>query len=287
MASNSNEKKAQSNTNKAIAALQPKTYTDPYGSFNGVTGQYSPVLTDAQKQTRETELNKINSITGSINPTPTTDDLFNNSYYSPLKNYYQDTIDTQRAQDQKTLSNNLAARNQTGSSLDAYQQSLLNKNYNSQGLAAEAQARGDSANYFTQNLQNQLNSLSGLRNDALQAQAYEYQPFQNYLGYQNAVSPLQQAQATTYNIPAQYYYGQAATRDGILNSVNNVANTYRNVVSAWQSPVTNIMGSGGNSYNIGGYGGGQAPTYGQSSQGSATSTGNNLQALARTAMMFA
>lgn len=256
MASNSNAKKAEANTKKAVAALQPKSYSDPYGKFDGVTGQYTPILTDAQKQTRETGLNKINAITSAINPTPTVDDLFNNDYYNVYSKYYNDVIDTDYQKNYKQIQDNLAARNQLGSSYDALVNKDLAKVTSSNRLAAEAQARGDSANYYTQNLTNQLNTLQGLRGDLINAQNMEYQPFQNYLGYQNAVSPLQQATAQAYNIPAQFYYNQSASRDGVLNTIKNVANTYKTAIEASWSPITvplQALGGSGGASQVGQY----------------------------------
>lgn len=215
----SNNGKSEKALKSSISALNPKKYSDPYGSFDGMTGVYSPNLTDSQKQTRTTELDKINSIVAGIPTSYNVNDLFNNDYYKTFSDYYNNELSSQREADQKSLSNNLAARNQIGSSYDAYSQNLLNKNYASQGLAAEAQARGDSANYWTQALNNSLNSLGALRNDSLQAQAYENQPFNNYLGYQNAVSPLQQAQSQAYQSLAGYYQQQQQNKNGTFGTI--------------------------------------------------------------------
>ncbi len=215
----SGNKQSESAMKKSIAALTPKNYSDPYGSFNGSTGVYSPNLTPEQTQTRTTGLQKINDITSSIPTSYSANDLFNNPYYGTMSNYYNDVLNTQRESDEKALQNNLAARNQIGSSYDALQQKNLQKTYSSNALAAEAQARGDSANYYTQNLQNQLNSLQYLRNDLLNAQAYENQPFQNYLGYQTAVSPLQQKQSEAYQNLAKYYSAQQQNNNGVFGTV--------------------------------------------------------------------
>lgn len=83
-------------------------------------------------------------------------DFYNNPFYNTTRNMYRRPIQDQQEADNKELMNQLNARNQTGSSYDAYQNYLQNKRYDTLYANAEDQSRLASANAYQQMFQNEL-----------------------------------------------------------------------------------------------------------------------------------
>ena len=216
-----NENKANQATKNAIKAAQPKSYSDPYGKFEN--GVYTPYLTGDQLSTRNNQLGKINDITANIPTKMSASDLFNNEFYSPLSSMYKSAIDSQYDIDKRTLTNELNARNQVGGSYDALKNYYLNRDYGTRYQTAESQARLGAADAYTQAYQNQLAGLSALRGDLMNAQNMAYQPMQMYLGYQGAVSPLQQTASNAYMNQASQYWAKPTLFDNVMGYYKAVA----------------------------------------------------------------
>lgn len=171
----------------------PPSFLSEYGnlSYNKKRNTYGYDVTQPESmvQARATTENKLNDILSGIPTSFGVDDMYNNPFYDTYKGYLYQPLQQQQQQDQKTLRDQLSAQNQLGSSYDAYQNYLQNKQYTDAYSQAENQARLGSADAYTQALNNQLGVLSGLRNDYGQQLNAYYAPANLALGYTNAFAP--------------------------------------------------------------------------------------------------
>lgn len=200
MASGQSKQNAINNaTKKAVAASAPKSYSDPNGSFNGATGVYSPNQSATQLATQgmlDTGINKaVSNIAGNQYDV---NSAFDNPYYQSTLSLLKAPVDRQYAQDQTALQNNLNAKGLTGGSYDAYSNNLLNQNNDYNQNQIQGQARDRSSNAYQQALQNSLAQLSGLSGERSAGLQREYQPFNAYTTYQNAINPGSAATAQAY-----------------------------------------------------------------------------------------
>lgn len=222
-----NEASAKSNQKKGIAALEYKGYSDPYGSIKD--NVFTPVQSQDQLNTQNTTYSKLNDLVGNVPTSTSAADLYNNPFYEGLAGYYNSAIDTQEGRDKTSLSNNLNARGLAGGSYDAYSNSLLNQDYGQRRANAEIQARTGSADAYNTQLNNGLNSITTLRNDASNAMNNTYKPLTAGLAYQGAISPLQTGQANIYNTAAQQYLGNS------LQQVSPFQTAFNNFLKAQES----------------------------------------------------
>ncbi len=199
MASGFGTDKSSSSSSQTKTTQAPPNFTTDmgslvYGKKSGYT--YNSKESDANKQARATTENSLNSLLSGIPTSFNINDAYNNPYYGTFKDFYTQPLQSQQAEDQRALRNRLSAQNQLGSSVDAYQNYLQNKQYNSAYQQAEQQARLGSADAYNQMLNNQLNTLGALRNDYGQQLNAYYQPLQFALGAQSTFAPYAQ---TTVN----------------------------------------------------------------------------------------
>lgn len=198
-------------TAKGIAALQPKAYSDPWGTLN--KGVFTPNMSDDQKQSLSTGQAKVNQMIQGIPNQMDADSLFNNPFYETLSSAYKRSLDERLEEDTKELDNNLNARGLIGGSYDAMTRSLMKKDYNKQYLEGEGQARTGSADIYMQAYLNSLNGLDTLQNQLLKQQAFIYKPLDAALGNQTTMNPLQTAQAGLYGNMQNYYLNRPTTAD--------------------------------------------------------------------------
>lgn len=204
-----NDKAAKNATNQAVAMAQPKNYEDPFGKL--ADGKFTPVESQTQINTRTAQDEKIGDITNLINPDEfNVEELYNNQFYDNMKRMYGRVIDDDYEREERKLTDNLNARNQIGSSYDAMMRGDMTRHYSSRRDQAEDQARQASAGAWQQMYQNALAGLQGLSGERSAALERTYAPAKIALGYQQAVAPLQAAQANAYMNLAQYY-GQRPT----------------------------------------------------------------------------
>mgnify|MGYP000966877747 CR=1 FL=1 len=100
-------------------------------------------------------------------------DYYNNPFYGQTSQLFRMPIDQQYAQDRKEFDNQLNARNQIGSSYDAYQRDLMSRRYDQLYNQADLQARSASADAYQANLANLWQGISG-------AQGAQGNALQNY-----------------------------------------------------------------------------------------------------------
>lgn len=232
-----NDKQAAAATAQAVAAAQPKKYSDPFGSLDPTGGEtkFTPNESQTQIETR----NNIDSQIGNlVNQTPdsfSVEDYYNNPFYETTKRMYQRTIDQERERDTKNLNDSLNARNQLGSSYDALMNRYLNQDYNSRYDQADDQSRMASANAYQQSFQNALETLRGLSNERSAQLDRAYAPAKIAMGYQSSIAPLQNAQAAAYSNLASYYGGRQAPTPGwqtALNAYNSYIGANAKLVGA-------------------------------------------------------
>lgn len=170
----------------------PPNFSSPYGDLNFSSGKYTydPNENPINTNTRETTEERLNQLVNTIPTSYSAADMFDNPYYSTLSGLYRGQLETQRAQDQKTLNDNLSARNQLGSSYDAYSNYLMNQDYGRRYDQADQQARLGSADAYNQAINTGLNSLNALRNDYTQGLNAYYQPLSYGLAAQGAYAPF-------------------------------------------------------------------------------------------------
>jgi len=126
-------------------------------------------------------------------------ELVNGPMYESTRKMLRRPIEEQKVEDEKELTNQLSARNQLGSSYDALMRNNFAKRYDNMFAQADEQSRGASVNYHTQMLNNVLNSIAGLGNRRSQAIEEYFAPAKLAMGYQQALSPLQQTAAAHYS----------------------------------------------------------------------------------------
>lgn len=209
MASGKKDNQVKGATDKAVRAATPYSYSDPYGGVNVNSKTKMTTFTPNENQyqvgTRNTIDQSINNLVGQVPTEFDVNSYYNNPFYDTTRNMYRRAIDQDREREQLTLTNNLNARNQVGSSYDALSQRYLNQDFNSRYDQADDQARMASANAYQQAYQNLLESLRGLSNERSAQLERTYTPAKIAAGYQSAIAPLQNSQAAAYSGLANYY----------------------------------------------------------------------------------
>lgn len=143
-------------------------------------------------------------------------DMYNNPFYNNTASLMQMPIDRQYRQQKTDLTNSLNARNQIGSSYDALANNLLNQNYDYNSNQAQLQARQASADAYNQNLNNLLNTLSGLNSTQSNQASIMYQPIGAAQGFQNNLqNALQNSSLDTYR--------QQSMQNSLLSSILGAA----------------------------------------------------------------
>lgn len=197
--------KSNSNSKKVNQATKPMNFSSPWGSVTSSKSgiSFNPVQSADQLATQGLTDSKI---LGVIQGLPTTYDVnaaYNNPYFDTVASLYKRDIDSQRAQDTREFERNLNARNQIGSSYEAYYRNLMEKDYGGRYADANDKARLASSDAYNQSINQGLNVLAGLRNDRNSALDAAMAPFKLAMGYQSALTPLQTAQANNYSSLAQ------------------------------------------------------------------------------------
>lgn len=115
---------------------------------------------------------------------------YDNPFYSTVSGFLNRAIDQQYGIDNKALQDKIAARNQLGSSYDAYSNYLQGVRFDKLRQDAQDQARQYAFNAYlsNQDMQNQAAQLLGsLGTNALNNY---FMPWQLAQGYQQAINPL-------------------------------------------------------------------------------------------------
>lgn len=242
-----NEKKANKSTKSAIAALTPKSYSDPFGSFNN--GAFAPNINAEQQMALNNTQAGLRRASGELVKPFNINDYYNNPFRENTYQMLANPINQQFQQDLSNLDDQLNARGLVGGSYDGLMKKNLLTNRNNNLQQANLQGIAASADAYNQSYNNNLNALGALGNSALQQQQYIYQPMNAAMNYQNAMSPLQQGVANAYNNQANFYQNQAARYDGFTNTANNMMNTMQNYYKTMWSPITtplnSLQGGGG------------------------------------------
>ncbi|MBY0404865.1 MAG: hypothetical protein K2X66_13275 [Cyanobacteria bacterium] len=196
-------KGSNSQSNQSIQrALQPTNFYSPYGSVTsaGNSVYFQPNATETDRQIQSAQSGKI---LDAINSLPTVYDVnaaFNNPFYQSTQALLTAPLIERKAQEVTGLNNDLNAKNQIGSSFDAYSKDLLNRRYDQQFNQADLEARQASSDAYNQQIGNTLSVLRGLRNDQSQAQENALEPIRLASQYQSTLTPL----STTFaNISGQ------------------------------------------------------------------------------------
>lgn len=195
------EKDNDNNDKKAQQATQPVNFYSPFGNF--VKGRFTPIESPDQIATRELANTSIRNLVSGI---PTRFDInayYSNPYYDTTLSLLNQPIQQQEVQDFRELNNQLSAQNQLGSSYDAYRRYLTEQRYDQSYRQAQNQARLASSDAYTASVNQSLSALQGLRNDQNAYMDTLYKPAQLALGYQQAVSPLQQTLSNYYSNQSQ------------------------------------------------------------------------------------
>jgi hypothetical protein len=233
MSGASKQNAIKSATSKAVKAAAPKSYSDPYGSFNGATGVYNPNLSATQLDTQNTLNTGINNAVGQLaGQSFDVNSYYNNPFYDSTYDLYSAPVNRQYAQDQQSLSNSLNAKGLTGGSYDAYSHSLQDQNRDYNLNQAQGQARSASANAYQQAFQNNVAGLQGLNQAQAQQTANIYQPFDNYIRYQGAVNPSSTAAASAYINQGNQLAQIPSLAQTAFNNYLNYMNTGANQIKA-------------------------------------------------------
>lgn len=225
-----NEQKAAQQNAKAQSALQPKSYSDPFGSFSN--GQYNPNMSDTQKNTLSTTQQAINGYTQALQQPFDINSYYNNPFYDTTYSQLSAPVNRQYEQDAKQLQNDLNAKGQLGSSYDALMNSKLQQNRDYNLNQSQLQARSASADAYNQAYQNALAGLQGLNQSQLAQQQYLYQPMNMAMAYQQAMTPLQQGQAGIYNNTANYYQNKKTFMDNYLDYMKSASQAAGSIAAA-------------------------------------------------------
>lgn len=228
---NKREKQADKNLQKGLAQLKPTSYTDPFGTFRD--GTFTPNLNAYQNQALDDSFSGISAGISALQKPFTVDDYYNNPFYDSTAQMLEAPIQRQYQQDRKALDDNLNARNQIGSSFDAYSRYLQDQGRDYNLNQARLQARSASADAFNQSYQNQLAGLDALMRSLLGQQQYIYQPMNMALAYQNSQAPLQQTAAGLYGNQAQYFYNKKTGLDNIIDIYKATAQAAGQAIGAY------------------------------------------------------
>lgn len=211
----SNQSRANSAQKSAVSALQPKSYSDPYGSFSN--GVYTPNLNAGQQAIMGNADNMTANAMSQVPQHFSVSDYFNNPFYANTLQGELAPISQKYNWDMNNLNSDLNAQGQTGSSYDALQHQMLNQNYNNLYTQALSQARNDSANAYQQSINNALNTANTASNLKGQTMNQIYQPYQNALAYQNAMNPLQTSAAQVYTNAQNQYLSRPTFGQNLWN----------------------------------------------------------------------
>jgi len=188
------KQKSESKSKQTTTPGRPPHFYSPQGNLTWSNANksfnYQPKESAVNTDTRNTQEQKLNELVGNVPTSFTAEDYFANPFYGSLSQLYRGQLDTQRGQDQKMLNDNLTARNQLGSSYDAYSNYLMNQDYGRRYDAADQQARLGAADAYTQAINNGLNSMAGLRADYMQGLDAYYAPLKFALSAQGAYAPF-------------------------------------------------------------------------------------------------
>lgn len=217
-------KKSNKPDSKVVSALQPASFTSPFGNLSN--GNYQPIESSANLLNRNLADQKISSVLSGLPSQFNVNEAYNNPYYSTLSSLYKQPIAQQRSVDTTDLSNQLSARNQLGSSYEAYQRDLLNRRYDQLNNQAENQARMGAFDAYNQSVVNALNTLQGLRQDKNASQSAALEPLQYGLNYQNNSAGLQSQLANYYsNLNAQNAALDTSRRNANLQAAAQLGGT--------------------------------------------------------------
>ena len=216
------EKAAKESTQKAVKALAPSAYEDPFGKFK--KGKFTPYENEHQIASRNTIDESLNNLVGQVPTEFDVESYYNNPFYDLTSRMYRRVLDRQREQDTKDLDDILNARNQLGSSYDALRRRDFDQMYADRYDQADDQARMASANAYQQAYQNILESLRGLSNERSAALERTYAPAKMALSYQQAVAPLQNAQAAAWSNFANIQANRTTGFDRFLQTGNMLGN---------------------------------------------------------------
>jgi hypothetical protein len=242
-------KKGDSSFSKGQQALVPYNFSMPGGQTTvtpgkkgkGGTVNYQSFLSPDQKATQGLTDSKIMEL---INGMPTNvgvNDLYNNPFYQSTYDYGARELGQQKNWQLGEMNNELAARNQIGSSYDALRRRNFDDQYSKAYADLGDRSRTSAADAYTQALNMRLAGLSGLRNDRGAALQAEYLPFQMSMGYQQALTPLQAASANLYSQQGQLNYNRPS---GIAQAVDLYAK-YLNANANAMSAAGGMGGGGG------------------------------------------
>lgn len=161
-------------------------------------------------------------------------DFYNNPFYSTTRSMYRRPLMDQQDADNKELMNRLNARNQVGSSYDAYQQYLQNKRYDTLYANAEDQARLASANAYQQMFQNEL-AGEEMNQNAMNLYLGGQQAAGNFkngiLGSLSGLVSSGLQPAASYD--SAVMQAQQAKRASSMNALGNMTNLFGSLGSAF------------------------------------------------------
>jgi len=189
------KKKSKDDGNKkAVAAVQPNNFFSPFGDLSSSRG--STTFTPKHDMTSFNQAGAgLNTLTSDLPTSVSAEDIFDNPFYGSTRDMLQNPIRQEREVSNKSLRDSLTARNQLGSSFDAYSQSLMDREYNGRMDNADLQARQQSSDSYFNSISQLMNLLGSLSNTQAQQMDIATVPAKLATNYQGAVSGLQGAQA--------------------------------------------------------------------------------------------
>jgi hypothetical protein len=232
--------KADQANKNAQAALQQKSYSDPFGSFKN--GVYTPTMSDTQKNSLNAAQQGLAGYTSALQKPFNINDYYNNPFYQNTYNQLSAPINRQYQQDYANLQDNLNAKGQLGSSYAARQNNQLLQNRDNSLNQVNVQALGASADAYNQTYNNNLAGLTGMNQNLLSQQGYLYQPLQMALAYQQAVNPLQIGASNAYASQAQNLLQAQQTAQQMAKQQ---AQNQNQAMQLGQSAMQSYLASGG------------------------------------------
>lgn len=193
-------------------STQARSFKSPYGELRQgrKSSSYAPTLDASQRATMPLRNDKILQTMQGLPTQFNVEDFYNNPFYGSTAALLRRPIMEQYNLDRQDLLNNLNARNQVGSSYDALSNMYLMRQRDNMLTDAELQARQASADAYGNSINTGLALLAGLRNDAGADLEQQFLPMRYALGNQQALNPLQAAQAN-------YYANEKTTMDNIMD----------------------------------------------------------------------
>lgn len=216
MATGSKKRENQANKSikKGVAATQGKSYSDPFGSFNN--GVFNPNLNAEQQMAMNNTQAGLRRASGELVKPFDIDSYYNNPFRDNTYQMLANPINRQFEEDLGNMDDQLNARGLMGGSYDALMKKNLLNNRNNNLQQANLQGISASADAYNQSYNNNLNAIGALGNSALQQQQYIYQPMNMAMNYQNAMAPLQQAQAGLYGSQQNYFQNKKTGLDNAM-----------------------------------------------------------------------